>query len=547
MAGGLGDARRPPHCHRRARAWADVWPSRRRPPLPANTRMLPLAQCDSTTTPAPDAPRTEPPVAQVNLGEFSRDLLHEIRNLHDKYGPLGVIQDGGQRVAFLFSPELNQQVLSDTNRYQARFFAIRGPKNSAQRRLTGGLLSMNGQQHRRNRRMVKEPFSRRAISTYTKTIERLTDEMLDTWKPGEVRDVAEEMRRYMLQVTSTLLFGLDEPELALRLGDMIAEWVGMNDELGAGALVPNETFSKRYEELLTYAEKLEAEILRMIRRRRESTEFGSDVLSILVRMHDEEGGLTDEELVGQAAVLFSAAHMTTAHSLCWTLFLLGEHPTLMQRLWDEWQQEGIEHGHPGIDQVAEGSAWGDADSNVEGEESFSLLDRVIKESMRVLPASAYSQRINVEAVELGPYRLPRGTGIVFTPLVTHRLPGVYAEPNRFLPDRWLTLRPSPYAYHPFGAGARMCIGGPLALVIMRVALRRILTRFRLSVVEGARVSAHVESTMLVPTHGVPMTIHPADGQFQGAAVTGNIHELVDLVEVADPADGNCPAAPRRRR
>ncbi len=510
--------------------------------------MLPIGQCEPTNGVSPHATVTEPPVAHVDLGEFSRDLLHRILGLHAEFGPLGVIQDGGQRVAFLFSPELNQQVLSDTTRYRARFFAIRGPKKSAQRRLTGGLLSMNGQQHRRNRRLVKEPFSRRAISTYSDTIARLTDEMLDTWRPGEVRDIAEEMRRYMLQVTSTLLFGLDEPELALRLGDMIAEWVSMNDELGAGALVPNETFSKRYEELLAYAEKLEAEILRMIRRRRESKEFGCDVLSILVRMHDEEGGLSDEELVGQAAVLFSAAHMTTAHSLCWTLFLLGEHPSVMRRLWDEWQQESADGGESKTDAAPEGAAWGDADSNGEGEESLSLLERVIKEGMRVLPASAYSQRINVEAVELGPYRLPRGTGIVFTPLVTHRLPEIYAEPNRFLPDRWLTLRPSPYAYHPFGAGARMCIGGPLALVIMRVALRRILSRFRLTVVEGADVSAHVESTMLVPTHGVPMVIHPADGQFASVPVTGNIHELVDLVEVASTVNGNCHVAtPRRPR
>ncbi len=325
---------------------------------------------------------------------------------------------------------------------------------------------MNGQQHRRNRRLVKEPFSRRAISTYSETIARLTDEMLDGWRPGETRDMAEEMRRYMLQVTSTLLFGLDEPELALRLGDMIAEWVLMNDELGAGALVPNETFSKRYEELLAYAEQLEAEIMGMIRRRRESQEFGRDVLSILVRMHDEEGGLSDEELVGQAAVLFSAAHMTTAHSLCWTLFLLAEHPSVMQQLWDELRRDGQTAGQT----AAATDAADDADAEGEGDAALSLLDRVIKESMRVLPASAYSQRINVEAVELGPYRLPRGTGIVFTPLVTHHLPETFPDPNRFLPDRWLTIKPSPYAYHPFGAGARMCIGGPLALVIMRVAL-----------------------------------------------------------------------------
>lgn len=480
----------------------------------------------------------QPPIQQVDLGEFSRDLFHHIRSLHDKFGPLGVIQDGGQKVAFLFSPELNQQVLSDTTRYQARFFAIRGPKNSAQRRLTGGLLSMNGQQHRRNRRMVKEPFGRRAIGTYTDTIARLTDEMLDTWKPGEVRDVAEEMRRYMLQVTSTLLFGLDEPELALRLGDMIAEWVTMNDELGAGALVPNETFSKRYEDLLTFAEQLEAEILQMIRRRRESNELGRDVLSILVRMHDEEGGLTDEELVGQAAVLFSAAHMTTAHSLCWTLFLLAEHPTTMQRLWSDWQQEGDALEMPS-QAAPERTAWGDTDDPGESDASLSLLERVIKESMRLLPASAYSQRINVEAVELGPYRLPRGTGIVFTPLVTHHLAETFPDPNRFLPDRWLTTKPSPYAYHPFGAGARMCIGGPLALVIMRVALRRILSRYRLSVVGGTDVSAHVESTMLVPTNGLWMSVHEADGQFEAAGVAGNVHELVDLVEVPGGTAGKC--------
>ena len=161
----------------------------------------------------------------VDFGEFSRDLFHGIRWLHEQHGPIAAIEDGGQRVVFLFSPEFNQQVLSDTERFHARFFAVRGPKHSAQRRLTCGLLAMNGEQHRRNRRMVKEPFGLRAIGTYGETIVRMTDEMLADWRPGEVRDMAEEMRQYMLRVTSTLLFGLDDPELAYRLGDMIARWV----------------------------------------------------------------------------------------------------------------------------------------------------------------------------------------------------------------------------------------------------------------------------------------------------------------------------------
>ena len=101
---------------------------------------------------------------------------------------------------------------------------------------------MNGDQHRRNRRIVKEPFGLRAISNYGATILRLTDELLDDVAAGDVRDIAEEMRQYMLRVTSTLLFGMDDPEAACRLGDMIANWVTLNHEVGVGALVPNDRF-----------------------------------------------------------------------------------------------------------------------------------------------------------------------------------------------------------------------------------------------------------------------------------------------------------------
>ena len=99
------------------------------------------------------------PVTRVDLGEFSRDLLRGIRRLHHLHGPIAAIEDRGQRVVFLFSPEFNQQVLSDSERFHARFFAVRGPKYSAQRRLTCGLLAMNGEQHRRNfiQRHVRAP------------------------------------------------------------------------------------------------------------------------------------------------------------------------------------------------------------------------------------------------------------------------------------------------------------------------------------------------------------------------------------------------------
>jgi cytochrome P450 len=255
-------------------------------------------------------------------------------------------------------------------------------------------------------------------------------------------------------------------------------------------------------------------------------------------MHDAEGGLTDEELVGQTAVLFGAAHMTTAHSLTWTLLLLSQHPSVMHELWQEWQKAGSREQEAGgaRDEMPL------ADGSLPKGEELSLLDRVIKESMRLLPASAYSQRINTEAVQIGPLFLPRGTGIVFTPLVTHHLAEIYNQPEKFLPDRWQTLRPSPYAYHPFGAGPRLCIGGPLATAIIRIALRRILSRFRLSMVPGTDVGIHVESTMLVPTNGLPMRIHPPDGEFTSSPIGGRIHELVEFDEAPAFTAGEYPSA-----
>jgi hypothetical protein len=76
----------------------------------------------------------------------------------------------------------------------------------------------------------------------------------------------------------------------------------------------------------------------------------------------------------------------------------------------------------------------------------------------------------------------------------------------------------------------LCIGGPLATAIMRISLRRILSRFRLTVVPGADIAAHVESTMLMPTNGMPMRIDVADERFESTQIRGNLCELVELVE-----------------
>lgn len=445
--------------------------------------------------------------------EFPDDPIACMRRLHAAHGNIAALQEGTQRIIFVFGPELNQRVLSDSQTFHSRFFAVRGPRGSSQRRLTSGLLSMNGDEHKQNRRMVMGPLQKKTIANYHESICRLTNQMLRDWRIGDVRDMHEEMTQFMLRLTSAILFGLEVPELAYKIGSMIDRWVHMNHRMGMGVFVSDDSFTDNYEQLLELAEELEADIQTMIDLRRSDPNRDGDVLSLLIRAHDDEGILNDEKLIGNVALLFGAAHLTTAHTFTWTLFLLAQHPSIMRSVHEEiaGNLSGLT---PSADEVTR----------------LPLVERVVKESMRVLPASGYSQRMNVVDVELGPFHLSPGTAVIFSQFITHHMAGLYPQPNRFHPDRWLEISPSPYAYLPFGAGSRMCIGASLALMILQTALPMILKRYRLSVVPGTEVSGKIVSTMLGPSTSVPMLVSAQDGRFQANPVTGNIHTLVDLPE-----------------
>lgn len=451
------------------------------------------------------------PISQGRLLDFPDDPAHCMQRMYREHGDIAMLEDHGQRIVFVFGPKYNHQVLSDTTKFHSRFFPIRGPRNSAQRRLTSGLLNMNGDDHKRHRRMVAAPFQKSSIASYQDGIADLARQMVWGWTVGETRDMSREMNEYMLRVTSGLLFGFDQHDLAYQIGQATERWVTMNHEVGMGAFVSDPNITASYGTLLEYADELEARICQMIELRR-STPAGTDVLSLLLQARDENGnGLTDGELIGQAAVLFGAAHLTTAHTLTWALFLLSQHPKVESELVAELHAT-LSGASPTFEQT----------------EQMPLLNRIVKESMRVLPASAYSQRITSEQVQLGPLALAKGTVVVFSPLISHRMPELFEQPERFRPQRWETLTPTPYSYIPFATGPRLCLGSSLAMMSVKTTLPTILQRFRLSVVPGSTIDARVIATMLAPTAGMPMQIGAVSANFTAPPVNGSVCDLVDL-------------------
>jgi cytochrome P450 len=469
-----------------------------------------MLESGSAPAPATTAPEAVLPITRGSLADAAGDPLGVIRRQYETHGEISAFEDAGQRVIFVFGPEYNQRVLSDPETFHSYFFPLRGPKGSAQRRLTSGLLSQNGAHHREQRRMVMGPFQRRAFPAYVSRIVELTQAMLGGWRAGETRDMHVEMNRLMLRITSSILFGFNQPQLVFELGEMIERWGAMNNGLGLAALAPQAGRTGDYEALLSYAERLESKIREMIALRR-GDPSGEDVLSILLKNQSRGDGLSDEELIGQTALLFSAAHLTSAHSMTWALFLLAQHP-----------QEGERFSR----EVASGVP--EREMQLDGLEPFSFTDRVIKETLRILPGSAYVQRVNVKPVQLGPFSLSRGTVVVFSQFMTHHMRELYEEPEQFQPDRWLTLRPSPYAYLPFGAGPRHCLGGPLALVIMKLIVPMVWQRFRMRVEPGACINANAVSTMLTPMTPVPMQLLSSEAALERTPIRGNILNYVDL-------------------
>jgi cytochrome P450 len=158
-----------------------------------------------------------------------------------------------------------------------------------------------------------------------------------------------------------------------------------------------------------------------------------------------------------------------------------------------------------------------------------LLDRVIQETLRVLPVVPLSGRTVLEPVALGKYHLPRFTEVIYSQYITHHMPELYPQPEKFLPDRWLRISPSPYEFLPYGGGARLCLGQTFGLIEVATVLAMIVQRFRLELPPGIRVDRRVGLTMS-PRRGLPLLLASAKGGPSShlAHVRGNVREMVDL-------------------
>lgn len=452
-----------------------------------------------------------------SLLRFFRDPIRCMRALQGEHGALAAVSRGDPSLICAFGPELNQTVLSNQDVFEnAADLPVRTPAGSSLHRLTRFLVGMNGTEHRALRRTMLPLFHKTQLERYHQRLVEATESRLSTWTHGRQFDLSAATAEIALTVAFRCFFSLDVRSNAASLARMALQFTDGATSV-VNAMVPLEIPGTPYWRFMRLCERLEAHFLSIIRVRREQAVKLDDVLSALLNVEDDEGRPLPEPLVvGLVNELFIAGHETTARTLGWTLLLLQLHPQALGDVLDELSE--VLHGEPPtLDQLPR----------------LVRLDAVIKESMRILPATPFLffRKLSSEA-QLGGYTLPRGARVVISPLMTHHMPEVYPEPRRFRPERWHDINPSPYEYLPFGAGPRMCLGYSFASMTLRVVLAMVLQRFSLEAPPAASVSFKTRGVILGAKAGLPMIVHAyGKGGDRGPRTglpNGNLDQLLEL-------------------
>jgi cytochrome P450 len=372
----------------------------------------------------------------------------------------------GRTPRFVFShPELVREVLVTRNASFIKGLALQRTKIV----LGEGLLTSEGELHKRQRRLAQPAFHRQRINHYGEEMVAKALVARERWRDGEELDVAHEMMRLTLAVVAKTLFDADVDEEANEIGDALTELMLMFPILmhPLATLIVRMPFLPQVRRFRRALARLDRTIYAIIAERRRSGIDRGDLLSMLLLATDVEGdggGMSDLQLRDEAMTIFLAGHETTANALAWTWYLLARNPAIEREL------------HRELDEVL-----GDRPPTPSDYPQLPYTEMVLAESMRIFPPAWGIGRFAQEEVTIGDWTVPRGGLVLVSQWVTHRDARFWPEPERFDPMRFTpeakAARPK-MTYFPFGGGSRVCIGEGFAWMEGVLLLATIAQRWR---------------------------------------------------------------------
>ncbi len=409
--------------------------------------------------------------------EFERDPLPLLLDCYARFGPVFTLRLLYAPVVFALGPEANHYI---TVSHASNFRWREGSLGDLIPLLGDGLLTTDGEYHKRARRIMLPAFHREQIAAATGVMTEETDRALEGWHAGRRLDLYAWTRRLALRIAMRALFGFD-PDRSSGGRDMAEVFERTLGFWGREYIMqmirgPGSPW-RRMQRSRTHLDRV---IFAEIDRRRRSGDRGQDILSLLLDARDEDGSeLSRTELRDQVMTLLFAGHDTTTSTVSFLFYELARNPSELALLRSDTDSESPR------------------------------LDMAVDETLRMYPPAWIGPRRSIEPFGLCGARVPGGVMVNYCSWASHHLPDVFSEPERFRPERFTPEGRAALpkgAYVPFGGGSRTCIGMRFGLAEVKAIAAAVLSRFTLEAAEPERRLRIRQMPTLSPVGGLPVVV-----------------------------------------
>ncbi|GAB3689056.1 cytochrome P450 [Angustibacter aerolatus] len=422
-----------------------------------------------------------------------RDALGYLARTTERFGDLVAFPMPGRAALLVNDPAAVRRVLVERPRAWSKDTVQYGALSA----VTGaGLLTADGDDWRRRRRIAQPAFHHGTLDVVAEQSVAAARRVSVGWHAlpdGAVTDVDAACMQATLEVVGRTLFDDDLAADGERVVSSVAEAL---EVVVQRARTPRPAWlplpsARRLARAVAVLDETCARLV-AARRARGLDDHDTDLLGLLLRSADAEGGLTPQQVRDELVTLVIAGHETVASSLAWTLQLLAEHPEAQQQL------------HAELDALDGPPTWVDL-------RRLPFTRQVVDEALRLFPPAWVVTRRATEPDELAGVAIPTGTLVVISPWLLHRRAADWPDPERFDPSRFAGERagtPRP-TYLPFGLGPRLCIGRDFAVVESVLALAALLRDWTVSpVVRGGQVvRPRVDALVTLRPHGgLPLVV-----------------------------------------
>jgi enediyne biosynthesis protein E7 len=427
--------------------------------------------------------RLPPTSTGGKIREMVRNPLQFFQGIASQYGDIVCYRPAPEPAYLLNHPNYVRHVLVDNNRNYTKATSSNLLFKNV---VADGLLTSEGETWRKQRRMMQPAFHHTRIEQLDGMIVEAAQSTLDVWQrafeSNKAIDISREMAALTLTVTTRALFGVDLGDEVREIGEIINRAANYLEKPSNPHMVQSR-------------QDFGAVVDRIIQQRKQNFKDGGDLLSSMILARDEKTGtgMDDEQLRNQVMTLMLAGYETTATTLTWTWYLLSQNPAAMDRLRSEVRKT-LNGRLPRYSDL----------------ENMPYTGMVLDESLRLFPPAWTLGRRAIGEDEIDGYYIPANTVIAICIYALHRHPAFWDQPDIFDPERFSpgnSAGRNKFAYIPFGAGPRQCIGNNFGLMEASLIMACILQRFELHLLPGTEVTPQA-FYVLRPSRDMMMSLHP---------------------------------------